>query len=195
MQTIKKILKYLFGFYAMIMFTVIGLPYLVILITILKTSGKKSFENGLRFTRFWARSYLFSFGMPLKAIGREHFEKGQTYVIVSNLYLITNVKIIGALRTRHFTYIKTDMIFGTLFQRFNQTNAHGLAVLNIRYTNSAKPFPFIRTAEFTCLMVVVIWAGGLCPIAHPVTGMQFKTMIGNQVLGNAPVVLPNKEEA
>jgi 1-acyl-sn-glycerol-3-phosphate acyltransferase len=84
MQTIKKILRYLFGFYAMLMFTIIGMPYLIILITILKTSGNNAFENGLRFTRFWARSYLFFFGMHLKVEGREQFKKGHTYVIVSN---------------------------------------------------------------------------------------------------------------
>jgi 1-acyl-sn-glycerol-3-phosphate acyltransferase len=124
MQTIKKILRYLFGLYAMLMFTIIGLPYLIILITIIKTSGKKVFENGLLFTRFWARSYLFFFGMPLKVSGREHFEKGKTYVIVSNHVSLIDILVCYAAIPVSFKFLAKKETGKIPFVGFCVRNLH-----------------------------------------------------------------------
>ena len=84
MSFLIRLFRQVWAAYAVLAFGITIIFYLPTLMLIINLSGKRGFNNGLAFVKFWARTLLFLFGMPLKVKGKEHIDKNSTYVIVSN---------------------------------------------------------------------------------------------------------------
>ena len=75
----------------------------------------------IRYSRVWMDIYLFIVGCPLKIKGRENFQKGETYIVVSNHNALIDVPVSSpGIPGGNKTIAKAEMakipVFGLIYQ-------------------------------------------------------------------------------
>jgi 1-acyl-sn-glycerol-3-phosphate acyltransferase len=93
MKIIKNILGAIWAVWGLITFTVtLLIVILPICITYLikEPAGTEAFR---KISKIWMSFYLFLIGCPLKVKGKEHFEKGKTYIVACNHNSLMDVPV------------------------------------------------------------------------------------------------------
>jgi 1-acyl-sn-glycerol-3-phosphate acyltransferase len=94
MKLIKEIAGRLFAVWAIIVFTVSLLIFLVpFLLFCYYLPDPKKTHRFIVQSRVWMSIYLFLIGCPLRTRGKEHFAQGQNYIVVCNHNSLMDVPI------------------------------------------------------------------------------------------------------
>ena len=105
MSAIKKILRYPFTIYSIVIFLILTLIVLfpVIYFALVQKESEKCIH---RILRFWGKAWFFCIGIKFKAVNNKNYTPGQTYIFIANhisyldiptivLAVDTPVKILG----------------------------------------------------------------------------------------------------
>lgn len=109
----------LWGFIAFVATLFIVVLPVCITYLIKEPAGTEAFR---KISRIWMRVYLFLIACPLKIVGREHFKKGVTYIVVSNHNSLMDVPVTtpfvpGANKTIAKKSFSKIPVFGWVYTR------------------------------------------------------------------------------
>jgi 1-acyl-sn-glycerol-3-phosphate acyltransferase len=122
MKVLKNIFGSVWAIWGIIAFTVtLFIVIIPICITFLikEPAGTEAFRQ---ISRLWMNVYLLLIGCPLKLIGKEHFKKGETYIVVCNHNSLMDVPVTtpfvpGANKTIGKTSFTKVPVFGWVYKR------------------------------------------------------------------------------
>jgi len=122
MKMVKEIFGRFWALYAMLLFVATMLVFLIpfLLFSYPLRDPVKS-NRFVRFARVWMNIFLFGIGCPLRVRGREHFRKGQNYIVLCNHNSYMDVPVSSpAIPGGNKTIAKIEMsripLFGLLYK-------------------------------------------------------------------------------
>ena len=122
MKILKDIFYRIWAIWALLFFVVTMIIFLVpfFLFCYFKEEPTKTLRF-IRFSRVWMGIYLFMIGCPLTVRGREHFRKGENYIVLCNHNALMDVPVSSpAIPGGNKTIAKIEMakvpLFGYLYK-------------------------------------------------------------------------------
>lgn len=122
MKIIKEILGRLFAVWAMLVFIITMLPVVLLMWLIGLVKEPKRTAAFRVIAKTWMNVFFFLVGCRLKIKGKENFEKGKTYIIISNHNSMMDVPITtpfipGANKTIAKIEMSSIPLFGLIYKR------------------------------------------------------------------------------
>lgn len=93
MKTVKNILGAAWAVWGLVTFTATLIVVVIPVGFTFLLEERKGVTAFWRITQIWMRVWLFLIGSPLKVVGRQYFEKGKNYVVVSNHNSLMDVPV------------------------------------------------------------------------------------------------------
>ncbi|MDQ6761345.1 MAG: 1-acyl-sn-glycerol-3-phosphate acyltransferase [Bacteroidota bacterium] len=118
----KDVLARIFALWAMIVFIVTMIPVVIIMWIIGLVNEPKRTRIFRITSKIWMQVFFFLSGCRLKVIGKEHFAKGQIYIVISNHNSLMDVPLTTPfIPGPNKTIAKVEMskipVFGLIYKR------------------------------------------------------------------------------
>lgn len=122
MNVFKKIFGRIWAMWGIIIFTITLLIVIIPIVISFRIKEPKGTEFFRRSSKLWMQVFLTLIGCPLKIKGKQNFEKGQNYVVVSNHNSLMDVPVTtpfvpGANKTIAKKSMAKIPVFGWVYTR------------------------------------------------------------------------------
>lgn len=122
MNWFKEVFGRIWALWAMLLFTLTMLVFLIPVALFCMTIGEpRRTDRFIRYSRIWMGVFLPGIGCPLFVKGKEHFKKGQPYIVICNHNALMDVPISSpAIPGGNKTIAKAEMakvpVFGIIYK-------------------------------------------------------------------------------